>query len=81
MLPCLLCGVLDAVSLTRIKPSFTLRAVEPLYPRVLFLLEDISPWPNQPSSWWFQSQHGVQCAFLSLGVVSLLQGDGKEWPC
>lgn len=41
MLPCLLCGVLDAVSLTRIKPSFMLRAINPLYPRVLSLLEDI----------------------------------------
>lgn len=41
VLPCLLCGVLDTVSLTRIKPSFMLRAIDPLYLRAFSLLEDI----------------------------------------
>lgn len=41
VLLCLLCGVLDTVSLTRIKPSLMLRVIDPLHPQALSLLEDI----------------------------------------
>lgn len=74
MLPCLLCGVLDTVSLTRIKPSLMLRLTHYTHERSP-CWKTSSPWHNQPSSWWFQS---LQSVFLSLGVVSLLQSEGKE---
>lgn len=64
MLTCLLCGVLDTVSVTRIKPSFYAKSGRPCYPQALSLLEDIvslvSPFLLLGAS------ESAECVFLSL---------------
>lgn len=59
MLTCLLCGVLDTVSVTRIKPSFMLRVVDHATHKHFPCWKTSFLWYNHSSSWGLQSWQSV----------------------